>query len=42
MCAPVRRELRAIAGEDRHVRGRAGERIRNVLSRSGVLSREAA
>ena len=38
----VLRELRASRGEDRHVRGRAGERVRAALMRRGLLVRSAA
>lgn len=38
----VEREFRAMRGEDRHVRGRAGERIRRVLADRGLHLRSAA
>lgn len=38
----VRREIAALRGERPHVRGRAGERIRQELARRGLLQSEAA
>jgi hypothetical protein len=38
----VQRELRALCGVDKPVRGRAGERIRSVLRRHGVIVSSAA
>lgn len=34
----VRKELAAQRGEAEHVRGRAGERIRQVLAQKGLIS----
>jgi hypothetical protein len=36
----VARELNAQKGTDRHVRGRAGERIREALAKRGLPRRE--
>jgi hypothetical protein len=34
----IERELRAMRGEDRHVRGRAGERVRAALASRGIMA----
>jgi hypothetical protein len=38
----VAREIRALRGAEPHVRGRAGERIRAVLTRFGIAPQKSA